>query len=412
MKTTRFILPALLACLLFWAGCGDDGPTEVVETPPPIVEADGSGDFATITEAVAAAEEGDTIELGDGTFSGDGNRDINYLGKEIVIRSRSGNPEDCIIDCEASLSDPHRGFLITGGVGPEAVLEGVTVINGVECANCDEFTVAKVNLHDLSGAGIKIQGASPTVRNCVVMNCQTEFTGGGISIEIDSSPIVMDCVFSGNSATQQGGGITLEFSSEPVIRNCVIKGNTAQRGGGVAVTQESNGTFDGCVITGNVAIEGAGFYASGSRPILKSVTLSGNRANALGGGISSLAGAGPDVTQSVVWGNCSLTGGDNLYVDGLSDLTFGCCNVDSSEASGSGQAAFEDCIFSDPLFCDPVSCTLAPTEEGHYAVDSRSPCRPDVSPCGLLIGALSEPCEPGFGFTPGLFGSRRNVTGR
>ena len=76
-----------------------------------VVRPDGTGDFPNIQAAVVAAESGDSVELTDGTFSGAGNRDIDYLGKAITIGSQSGNPEACIINCEGGAAEPHRGFL-------------------------------------------------------------------------------------------------------------------------------------------------------------------------------------------------------------------------------------------------------------------------------------------------------------
>ena len=66
-----------------------------------VVNPEGTGDFPTIQEALDACIDGDIIELTDGTFTGDGNRDIDYLGKAITVRSQSGDPEMCTIDCEA-----------------------------------------------------------------------------------------------------------------------------------------------------------------------------------------------------------------------------------------------------------------------------------------------------------------------
>ena len=43
-----------------------------------VVTADGSGDFPTIQAAISAAINGDVIELTDGTFTGEGNRDIEF----------------------------------------------------------------------------------------------------------------------------------------------------------------------------------------------------------------------------------------------------------------------------------------------------------------------------------------------
>lgn len=95
-----------------------------------IVKPDGTGDYPTIQAAIDAAVEGDIIELTDGTFTGDGNRDVEYLGKNITVRSQSGVPEACIIDCETTPEDPHRGFYFHAGETLSARLEGITITNG------------------------------------------------------------------------------------------------------------------------------------------------------------------------------------------------------------------------------------------------------------------------------------------
>ena len=65
-----------------------------------LVRPDGNGDFVTIQAAIDSAVAGDIIELSDGVFTGDGNRDLDFLGKGITLRSQSGDPELCVIDCE------------------------------------------------------------------------------------------------------------------------------------------------------------------------------------------------------------------------------------------------------------------------------------------------------------------------
>jgi len=76
---------------------------------------DGSGDAPTIQAAIDSCSGGDIIELGDGVFSGPGNRDL--IGAEIwfVLRSQSNNPEACIIDCQGSATEPHFGISFAGG---------------------------------------------------------------------------------------------------------------------------------------------------------------------------------------------------------------------------------------------------------------------------------------------------------
>lgn len=90
----------------------------------------GSGDFPTIQAALDAVVDGDVIELSPGVYLGDGNRDIDFLGRAVTIRSQGDDPASCVIDCQGSLEEPHRGFNFDEGEGPDAVLQGITIRNG------------------------------------------------------------------------------------------------------------------------------------------------------------------------------------------------------------------------------------------------------------------------------------------
>jgi hypothetical protein len=87
---------------------------------------DGSADYTAIHAGIDAASNGDTVLVADGTYTGAGNRDIDFLGKAITVKS-AGGPENCIIDCEGSPSDQHRGFYFHNGEGPDSVLDGFTI---------------------------------------------------------------------------------------------------------------------------------------------------------------------------------------------------------------------------------------------------------------------------------------------
>ncbi|MFH1279239.1 MAG: hypothetical protein ABIK65_12770 [Candidatus Eisenbacteria bacterium] len=81
-----------------------------------VVRPDGTGDAPTIAAAIDSVNSGDdVIELMDGTFTGEGNRDLTNGEKTIVIRSASGNPAACVIDCEGSETDPHEFIAFWGG---------------------------------------------------------------------------------------------------------------------------------------------------------------------------------------------------------------------------------------------------------------------------------------------------------
>lgn len=94
-----------------------------------IVTPDGNGDFPTIQAAIDAAGNGDVIELTDGTFRGAGNRDIDFLGKAVTLRSQSGDPAACVLDCEGTWDEPHRCFYFLNEEDASTVIQGITIAN-------------------------------------------------------------------------------------------------------------------------------------------------------------------------------------------------------------------------------------------------------------------------------------------
>jgi hypothetical protein len=131
------------------------------------VRPDGSGEYPTIQAAIDASVDGDTIELLDGTFFGDGNRDLHTDGKAITLRSQSGNAETCVIDCQGSAANPHRGFLFDAGETNATVVAGLGIRGGYAGEN---------------GGGICALACAPTIRGCVFRENTARESGGGIAL--------------------------------------------------------------------------------------------------------------------------------------------------------------------------------------------------------------------------------------
>jgi hypothetical protein len=94
-----------------------------------LVQAQG-GDFANIQAAVDAVPAGCQIYLADGIYTGAGNRDVDFHGKSVTVRSLSGDPDACVIDCGGSAQDPHRGFYLHSGERGDAVVRDLTITGG------------------------------------------------------------------------------------------------------------------------------------------------------------------------------------------------------------------------------------------------------------------------------------------
>lgn len=87
-----------------------------------------SAECPTIQAGVDSAQVGDTVLVADGTYIGDGNRDLEFQGKDIILRSQSG-PESTIIDCEGSVEENHRAFCLARLESADCLIEGFTIRN-------------------------------------------------------------------------------------------------------------------------------------------------------------------------------------------------------------------------------------------------------------------------------------------
>jgi len=256
MKTTLAILLLLQAGL----ACG------ALHTVLP----DGSGDFPSIAAAMEAAEDGDVIELGKGIFTGEGNRNLDFQGKQLVIRSQGGDPSACVIDCE----ELGRGFLLLSGESGDCALEGLTITRGRAHGELDE---------DVGAAVYCRVGASPRITNCVFSHNSSSYCGAAVTLAHDASPVILDCVFTDNATEGWGAALTILADSYPVIRDCLFRDNAAaMAGGAVLVSNDSAPTFEGCTFDGNESLNGGAVECQQRAfPLIQNCTFHDNRATSL-----------------------------------------------------------------------------------------------------------------------------------
>lgn len=261
---------------LLYVGCSFfaiHADAEVIDVP---------GDQPTIQAGIDAAGIGDEVVLADGIYRGPGNRNLDFGGKLITVRSANG-PENCIIDCEYA----GRGFIFHSGESSESSIMGLTITHG--SAITPEY-----------GGGIMCENSSPTIANCLLLHNVAAADdywptakGGGLYC-INSSPTLLQCTFHHNHSddfmkNSDGGGMYCSSNSHPTLTGCSFTENTAIAGGGLYLTDGSSATLIDCAFSGNIAYfsDGGGIAVWGADLTIIDCVFVQNYAEPGGGGMNA-----------------------------------------------------------------------------------------------------------------------------
>jgi predicted outer membrane repeat protein len=355
------------------------------------VTPDGTGDAPTIQAGIDSAAAGDTVALANGTFTGPGNRDIEYYGKAVVICSQDGVPELCIVDCQGSAEEIHRGFKFTSGTGPGSVLEGVTVQNGY----WDDGDLWE----DHGGGAIHCYEASPTVRNLILCDNFAYLGGGGIECQTLSSPTITNVRFYRNTArggTHGGGGaIWCRTGCRPVVADCLFEENTSENQGGAIRCWEASPYVRDCTFSSNHSDTYGGAVAVfESQAGFSRVTFYANSAPN-GSAVSASAWEPGWVTT---FENAILAYGKTSRSFCLSydaEVLLTCCDIYGTEGADwppeiEDQYGIRGNFSACPSFCY--------ADDGDFQLCDESPCLPGNHPGGYdcgLVGAWGEGCSCG-----------------
>jgi len=287
-------------------------------------------------------------------------------------------------------------------VGNHAILSGFTLAGGRTLSSGDSFK-------EQSGGAVWCEPCG-TVSNCVIMNNQAYYGGGGAY-----QGIFYNCTFTnntvwGNSSDGGGGGATYQsvlydscVASNKVyevraggcyggmLSNCVVMNNTSLDGGdagGACLSTLYNCTVSGnygynggggvsntfwnCVLTGNYAHNGGGAYAS----TLHNCLVTSNQASSTGGGLyrgtlynctvvknTAVNGGGfygggvYSAYNSIIYGNTASGSGNNWQSPVFG---YNCCSIPQMIPNNSSYGN----ITNDPIFVDAA-----------FHLSAASPCR-------------------------------------
>ena len=293
--------------------------------------------YTTINDALAAATDGDLIEVEAGDYPETLNVavDVEIVGLGGLAGtslSGSGAPAVTVDDAVVSLSGftlnptAARGIIVVNGAeftGTDLDISGfsVTNYNAGAAVLADSATVSLVdvlmdgNSSDGDAAAVALFNATGSFVRVTVSNSYSAFDGAvGV---YDSELFVDDSVFANNVADDDGGAFDIDQGAAVVMVGTTFENNRADDAGGAINTQQTSDlALVDCIFDGNVASEFPDSDSTGGAVRIRfdsNLTASGtqflnNNAEADGGALR-LEGGNHDLS-----GN---TFADNVSVDDL-----------------------------------------------------------------------------------------------
>lgn len=378
------------------------------------------GQYASVQAGLDAASWGDTVRVECGTYL---EHDL-FMKSGVVLVSETGASDCAILDAQqqgrvmiaTGLDDATRieGFTFRNGLAPGdygyggglfAVYADLTMVacrfetntagfqGGGAYLDQSDATFEQCwfvsNVANTWGGGVYTYYASPLFDRCRFITNQGWFMGAGAMFDKPSDPRVVDCVFRANTSdlgggavvmdgarvtflrstfrhhviNGSGGGLDIWRSPGVVVEKCDFWNNRAgSSGGAIRFFDGADATVRGCTVYANQASFGAAFYSYQSDPIIETTIVAEN------------SGSAPAV--------CSTNGGT---------FTLLCTDVWNNPQGDfvgclAGQDLINDNFSANPLLCNPAGAD--------FSLATGSPCLPEASPCGVLVGAYGEGCVP------------------
>jgi predicted outer membrane repeat protein len=314
--------------------------------------------YCLIQDAINAASDGDVVHVAPGTYY----ENLVVELRDITLIATDG---------------PHATTVDAGGVGSAIVFRNA---NG-STPLFEGFTLSSGTGTDGRGGGVFVDGASPTLRDCIITNNHTLGRGGGIyarnlatlvlescllqfnSTAIDGGGLfqaggnltLTDCTTHWNTATDNGGGLFLDSINGLHIDSTLFLTNIARQDGGAVYAENcSNSTFTYCAFARNRCVfgRGAAFHLNSSSPLLDHCTLTLNQAALEDCAIYGRNLSMPAIKNSILWGD---TGEELILVIGHKPPGTGGSTTDISFTDVQGSWPGANNLNIDPDFASPLT---------------------------------------------------------
>jgi hypothetical protein len=347
------------------------------------VRQDGTGDYTTLTAAIAASFPADTIEVGPGVYS----EPPLTVTHSLYLVSTDG-PDLTVLDGQ----NTQRILAFTGSSNSSEVL-------GVQFRNGNSPGIGSLSVVTNATAAVRgclftgnewsalsvHSGGTAIVEECIFeSNISTGTPPGAIYASGSGAQLLLsDCDFTNNQTPTNGGAVSVVLGAFASIAGSRFEGNfAATHGAAVHVASNSEAEIESSVFVDNIAAESSAIYFVDSTGSVTNSTFVRNRCSNYQRGSLVLHVANTvEVWNNIFYGELNGPGifyigasgvhECNLFWDNLTGPIFG----DTLSLSDSEQ---------DPIFCDTVG--------GNFSVSTNGPAAPANNSCGVVIGALAPAC--------------------
>lgn len=278
--------------------------------------------YPTISAAIAAASDGDTLYLPPGTYLESNvniGKSLTFTQSDLTCQLVPAEPDKADVVIDGSLN-----FTSSGGIF-EIADDKVVTFNSMTLQN------AKADYGGIIYAGTR---SDLILENVVIQGGTAQQYGGGLRVHgtlrlgkqtlIQNNAAININSASGNA--QNGGGIAVSASGTLYYSNSVrIYDNSAGNFGGGIYTEGPFGRVFGHILfRGNDALNGGGIYINGDLDVNLNTTAWSNTASNDGGAIYATGATNITIWWvSSIFLNSAGNNGGGIYLDGNNSLILG-----------------------------------------------------------------------------------------